>query len=239
MLLTQENPVGMWQDLPWVQQLATEHNWQLVPRVDHCMMVTDMDETYFPNKPTSYLVFNCEPMQCVECNNQCTQRLPSRGQRKYHRMLICNRSNMLPEQTVLTDVLEKGRIPLMVFGNFMARHLRHKQVHAHTSSQIDVAAEPPRKAIRVSVPHSVSESWHNRLIVRTAKQPRAKYIADRCDKLHGKSYDEAMDMQYVNSKGDTVAYKPADYRFDVQHGYIEHALLARQQASSEETHMAA
>ena len=121
-LLSQENPVGLWQQLPWVRQLAEQPGWQLIQRIDHCMMTSSMDEHSFPNKPTSYLVYNCEYQPGIVCNCQCDNRLTSSGNRKLHRVLICRNAGMHPDQQVLTGVLEKGRIPLMLFGHLVAKH---------------------------------------------------------------------------------------------------------------------
>ena len=70
-LLTQENPVGLWRQLPWVQESAKQDGWQLVDRIDHCMMTSAMDVHGFPNKPTSYLLYNCEYQPDVICDCQC------------------------------------------------------------------------------------------------------------------------------------------------------------------------
>ena len=78
-LLSQENPVGLWSQLPWVQRLSQQPNWQLVQRMDHCMMTSHLDEFAFPNKPTSYLLYNCEAQPDIVCGCRCDNRLTARG----------------------------------------------------------------------------------------------------------------------------------------------------------------
>ena len=57
--ITIENPVSMWQELPMVQGMAALDGWHLVRRIDHCMMTCALDNSYFPQKPTTYLTYNC------------------------------------------------------------------------------------------------------------------------------------------------------------------------------------
>ena len=50
-------------------------NWQLVERIDHCMMTSELDEGYFPNKPSSWLLFNCDAQDDVVCDCQLQQQI--------------------------------------------------------------------------------------------------------------------------------------------------------------------
>ena len=195
-LLTQENPVGLWLQLPWVRRLAQRDNWQLVERVDHCMMQSQLDgDIIFPNKPTSYLVYNMEPQDDIPCECRCMNRLTVKGARKLHRMLVCNRHDKHPDQQVITDVLEKGRIPLMLFGHFMAKHLAHKAgttVQRLAEVPDEHRAAPPASVTTQVVSDDESVQHHNRCIVRTHKRAKSAEINRRCAIVDGLSYDEAL-----------------------------------------------
>ena len=77
----------------------------------HCMMTSMLDDVYFPNKPSTWLLFNCAPQTDVKCFNRCANRLSDPNALNFHRVLICNRDDKHPDQIVLRDELEKSRIP--------------------------------------------------------------------------------------------------------------------------------
>lgn len=83
--------------------------YHLVREMHHCMMTSALDNIYFPNKPTTWVLFNCAPQADVKCYNRCSNRLSDPHALNYHRVLICNRDDKHPSQLVLTDDLEKSR----------------------------------------------------------------------------------------------------------------------------------
>ena len=172
--VTLENPVSMWQELPWIQGMAARDNWQLIRRMDHCMMTCGMDDDYFPQKPTTYLTYNCGDQPDIVCNCRCNNRLTTRNARKYHRYLICNRDTKHPDQIVLpNDPLLKARIPLGVFQHFMARHEQQLQLTRQHQEGESVSLPPPKRAtyeqVSADQPQSEIDATHNRKIVYTGK----------------------------------------------------------------------
>ena len=79
------------------------------------MMTSSLDENYFPQKPTTWLLHNCKPQEDVLCFNRCQNRLAHKDALSFHRILVCNRDNKHPMQHVLTDLMEKSKIPLGMF----------------------------------------------------------------------------------------------------------------------------
>ena len=75
-------------------------------------------------------------------------------------------------------------------------------------------------------------------IVYTGKlSKKCAKFQDRCERIHGKSYAEAIGTMYLDN-GKWVKYKRADYQYDVKYGYIQHAMLAQCEATPEEAYVA-
>ena len=223
-MATAENPLGLWAGLQCVQDLAQRPNWQLVERIDHCMMTSELDEGYFPNKPSSWLLFNCDAQDDVVCDCQCNNRFTERGKLRYHRVLICNRTTKLPEQRVLKNALEKAAIPLGMFGHLMARHHRHRSVQSSQPGPPSLHSSAPAQLHTAPILDPTSQ--FDRQLLCTGKKAIESSINDRVQRLHGKSYEEAIGMEYRSNTGLPKFYKPADYRYDMEHGYIRHAAMS-------------
>ena len=74
---------------------------------------TGLKEDYVFTQKPSVVITNQLDAWLPECYNDCKYRLENHPM--YHQRVICNRSQMLPEQTKVYDVMDKGRIPLNVF----------------------------------------------------------------------------------------------------------------------------
>ena len=197
-----------------------------------------MDEHGFPNKPTSYLLYNCEYQPDVICDCQCDNRLTTHGDRKLHKYVICRNKGQHPDQQVLTGVMEKGRIPLMVFGHFVARHARHVASQSQVAAQFDRTVRPPETVRVDKVSPATAVAAHNGQIVQTGKRPRSAGIVDRINRIHGRSYTEAIGTMYTDNTGTLVPYEHKDYRYDVEKGFIRHAMLVTSAVTQDEAHAA-
>lgn len=49
----------------------------------------------------------------------------------------------------------------------------------------------------------------------------APYISNRASMVHGKTYAQAIEVQYTNSAGKLVQYKRADLQYDINTGYLD------------------
>jgi hypothetical protein len=113
-MVSYENPVGMFRKHPLVCARRQQPNWQLV-RADHCMHTSpELDgDSVFPNKPTHWLVYNLRPdAEFRKCRRDCSHLVPGT---KVHRLLVCNRVDVQPGQQVMPDDERKSAIPLGVF----------------------------------------------------------------------------------------------------------------------------
>ena len=74
---------------------------------------TGLHEDYVFTKKPSIIITNQLNAWLPDCRNDCKYRLSSSPM--FHRRVICNRRQMLPDQEKVYDVMDKGRIPLNVF----------------------------------------------------------------------------------------------------------------------------
>ena len=135
-----ENPLCMFADMPAVQRLSKQHGWQMVREMHHCMMTSELDDRHFPQKPTTWLLMNCAPQSDVLCYNRCSNRLKDRNALSFHKVLVCNRADKHPDQIVMTDDLEKSRIPLGLFAHLQVLHQQERACVDHPDDS--PSAEP-------------------------------------------------------------------------------------------------
>ena len=74
---------------------------------------TGLNENYVFTQKPSTVITNQLNAWLPDCYNDCKYRLTDYPM--YHQRVICNHSQMLPEQKKVYDVMDKGRIPLNVF----------------------------------------------------------------------------------------------------------------------------
>ena len=246
-LQSMENPLCMFADMPCVQALAGQRGWQLVRELHHCMMTSSLDTDYFPNKPSTWLLFNCAPQSDIQCFNRCANRLPHKDASTYHRVLVCNRPSKHPEQIVLTDPLEKARIPLGLFAHLQALH-EQVSVRERTGTDadgVDAAAKvspsvetscdhklPPK---RISKKLTLAADDMQTPMLATGVRAQAEYINKRVQVIHGLTYAQAVDTVQVpcNRSPGSRTYRHSDYMWDIKHGYISHAAITREALPSE------
>lgn len=135
MLVSMEQPDNdIWLSLPAMRVLLQDPAW-VVTRGNHCSAASSaMDaawqvHNHFPWKLSIYVLAGLDPQRLPVlglCNLDCAHRLEDAP--RFHRNLICRRSNMVPGQRVVTDVMEKGRIPYFVFHQFWMSNCSLRQL---------------------------------------------------------------------------------------------------------------
>ena len=116
-VISAENPYGGCSKLRAVTDMCKLPGWRLITQEDHCSNTCELDTRDFPNKPTTYLVFNTLPtLELKRCKQDCPFRLPNAPDR--HRLLICGRRTAAPGQRVIRSVVDKSRVPLAFFSAF-------------------------------------------------------------------------------------------------------------------------
>ena len=119
-LLSMENPTGLWASMPSIQSCARQPDWVFLPSVHYCANTSEADGP-FPKKPTSFLIFGVpSSFTLSECNNDCPHRISADS--PLHKRVLCRHSYTRPEQTVITDVDEKGKIPTFLFQQMWHAH---------------------------------------------------------------------------------------------------------------------
>jgi hypothetical protein len=121
-LITVENPVGRFRDLPIVQTMANKPGWRLYDRADHCSMADSLDTAPVSQKPTTWLVFSARPPASLPvCQSDCRFRVSPTS--PFHSAVMCHRSDLLPGQSVMRDPVHRARIPLGAYDHFWTSHI--------------------------------------------------------------------------------------------------------------------
>ena len=114
---------GMDTSMPSIQSCARQPDWVFLPSVHYCANTSEADGP-FPKKPTSFLIFGVpSSFTLSECNNDCPHRISADS--PLHKRVLCRHSYTRPEQTVITDVDEKGKIPTFLFQQMWHAHREH------------------------------------------------------------------------------------------------------------------
>ena len=183
----------------------------MVREVDHCMMTSKLDDIHFPQKPTTWLLHNCAPQDDAVCFNRCANRLPHKDALCYHRVLVCPRANKHPEQIVLTDDLEKSRIPLGMFGHIQSlyetRMVKTAQVSELPTTKpvasqkpTPVPQQPPTK-LKGAPTQPISQLLQTTVpILATGKKAQAEAINTRVQQLNGLTLQQALQIQLPSNK---------------------------------------
>ena len=170
-LISVENPVGMFQQMPCVQQCASEPNWKLLPEFHYCANTVDADGV-FPKKPTTFLLHGVpDTFDLKQCLNDCPHRLSDTS--ALHKYVICRNWNTHPDQHVIEDVMNKGKIPFGVFDAIWWAHRDHIRPARPDNVQSDTSvtassAKPPITSIDTA---SVPEVKGKRTKVRPPGRP--------------------------------------------------------------------
>ena len=185
MVLSIENPVGKFRELPVVQRLAAKTGWFLLDRADHCMSVDPAldGERIFPKKPTSYLLYNVDQpvrQSLQRCNRACRCRVSPTSSR--HRLLCCNRKNRPADQTVIRSSVQQGLILRVVFKSVFERRVRVPNLSCAQSFCANVCGALPGVGATAVVPLverplertelGQAELWHQRLGHASARRLR-------------------------------------------------------------------
>ena len=104
-MITIENPIGRFRELPLIRRIASLPHWNMHV-ADHCMMRNSLDgDEVFPKKPTSLLVYgNLPDLPAMRrCAGACTCLIPGTTR---HRHVICNNPDMHPQQRRISNVLD-------------------------------------------------------------------------------------------------------------------------------------
>ena len=118
----------------------------------------------------------------------------------YHRVLVCSRSDQHPDQTVLTDPLEKSKIPLGLFAHLHSLHEQHMGLRDTPSDDPESVHAPvdiPPKRINRKV--VLTQSDMDTPIYATGKQAKVDYINLRVQQVHGKTYSQVVEVMNVPS----------------------------------------
>ena len=122
--------------LPGSRALLSDPRWRLLHE-SHCKTAGTMDSGVWPQKDTDWLVSGVSRnFHLPLCDRDCQFLIP--GTRR-HKVVLCTGRYNHPEQTVLTDPMVKGRIPLGCFALMEAAHqdwLR-QQRHVYVVEEAD------------------------------------------------------------------------------------------------------
>ena len=119
-VISVENPVGLYREMPFVKRLLGARGW-FMRTADHCMHRRN-DEGLFPNKRTTWLLYNVNtevPLQ--KCNGSCGCCLPGT---KLHKLLVVNRTDKVRGQSVMKCPTQMGKIPKGLFDILQAHRCK-------------------------------------------------------------------------------------------------------------------
>ena len=142
-----ENPLGLWKYMPAVQSCAQLPNWLLLDAVHYCANTSEKDGA-FPKKPTSFLFFNVpDTFRLATCNNDCPHRISESS--PLHAKVLCRHTYTHAQQQVITDVAEKGKIPLKIFEQAWRAHMERRQtIHNPRPSTSPASNIPSRNTVQ-------------------------------------------------------------------------------------------
>ena len=149
-MIVVENPVSdVWPSLPPVIEAKARQGWTFVERSDHCRMADSSDTAAFPQKPTSWLLFNVPNFVPRVCESESGCPFRSTIDPSFHAMVIRNSTAAkvhMRGQTVVWDSVDKSRIPSGAYRRFLFQHLLSQSRSAHTSH--DKLHIPPSFVVR-------------------------------------------------------------------------------------------
>lgn len=123
-VISVENPYGGFSKLCTVTDMCKLPGWCLITQADHCSNTCELDTRDFPNKPTTYLLFNTLPtLELKQCKQDCLFRLPNAPNR--HKLLVCSHCMAALGQRVIRSVVNKSRVPLGIFQRIFRHRRRH------------------------------------------------------------------------------------------------------------------
>ena len=130
---------------------------------------------------------------------------------------------------MLTDDLEKSRIPLGMFQHIQSLHSSTPVTQSDSCAPPEPApassGAPPPQRLRGS-PSISSTMLDGTRITATGKQPKDRGIADRVARLHGLTVPQALNMDIPKNDGTTRKYNTSDLRYDMKCRYIENVAFS-------------
>jgi hypothetical protein len=197
-----ENPVSMWKHMPFTRKLLKHKGW-IIRTADHCMHRRNTDDI-FPRKRTSWILYNVNESAPFEtCLGTCDCLVPTTN---HHKLVICWREGLLPEQTVMQDSMEKGRIPAGIFDH-IANHRLSTPFTDRVKASPVVLPEDPTKYILVDTGRGKG------------------YIGERCKLVAGQSFMQIPSdfrYQYITKSGSTEMrkYQKSDLIYDLKNRFL-------------------
>ncbi len=139
-------------------------------------------------------------MEFRKCRRSCDHLIPGT---KYHRVLICNRSDMQPGQHVMPNDLRKSAIPLGMFDllwrnrcTIGSSRLVDTDTDANQYRVIDLVPDitqfkliGSKSSVRQTLRHPTDIP-----IVAGASSSSSQYIRDRVAMITGKTFDECQSL---------------------------------------------
>ena len=197
-VISVENPLSNWRHMPFVRRLLGSPGW-FERTADHCMSRREGEEM-FPRKRSTWLLFNVSTNVGIrKCDGTCGCVLDGT---MFHKLLVCNRTDKMPGQTVIRTAEEQGRIP---YGTW---DILHEARLRSTASRTNPQKERP-------VPNAPqNEPLHD---TSTARDPE---IRARCEMVHGLTYHQARGLEYVGINGAPMKYSMKDLEHDMAKGFV-------------------
>jgi hypothetical protein len=200
-LITAENPVGLWQHMTAVQKLSCEPGWRMLPVAHYCANTsTTLGDGAYSKKPTNFLVYGVTPdFKLQTCDMACPHRL--KQQPLLHKLVMCYNTGMHPLQVVERDQTQKAKIPLQIFHAIWQNHQHHLRIQKCSSQVSDdphkysatpkptdatvPAQEPkhPRKSPHVSGSRFVQQKIHFQAKPPDSKNARTHHAFAGIDSL--------------------------------------------------------
>ena len=134
MLVTVENPWNtVFPHLPSVQRLLSSRQWHLLTG-SYCMCADQEDGQPWPQKDTLVLTYGVSPnFHLPLCEQKCSHLIPGTTR---HKVVLCRNQHNHPQQTVMTDAMDKGLIPLGLFRRLYTAHhlyLAERTTNSHSN----------------------------------------------------------------------------------------------------------
>ena len=191
-----------WKEAPFVRRTLTEPDW-FIKYADHCSNRRSSD-LIFSRKRTTWLLYNTlKEVPLRMCNKDCDCLIPGTN---LHQKVICWREDLHKDQVVMTDPVDKARIPYGIFDVIQ------------NSVQSPHRINTSRKAQNQIVPYDLL----NQIMVSTGSA--TGYFATRCNAIHNKTLRELKDANFTYTKPNQPdvlhKYSKSDLRYDITHGYV-------------------
>ena len=202
MAISIENPVCIWQYMPFVRQLLNSPGW-FKRTADHCMH-RRAGERMFPRKRSTWLLFNVDTdIPLRKCDGTCGCTIPGTP---FHKWLVCNRADKHPDQEVLGGGGPKaelaGLIPHGLFDLIEEYRLRARDSTANPNKFKPIPSTPL-----------------NEILVNTHRARDTDIVA-RCNMVDGMTYSQCAGMQYTTKLGTRREYTVAHLQDDLRRGFL-------------------